>query len=191
MQNSTPHIQEQLIAACLAGNRRAQQALYEQYAKAMLNTAYRIVNHRQEAEDIMQESFLAAFKALKGFRTDGNLAAWLKRIVINHAINSLKKKKILCMESFEGIQEVDFPAIMEEEEFEPEVQQARIALQDLPVGFRTVFSLYVLEGYDHKEIAEVLGISVSTSISQLSRAKQKLRKMLTQQNPYGQSRKVV
>lgn len=192
MPATDSHIHSQLIADCVAGDRQAQRQLYHQYAKAMLNTAYRIVKNRQEAEDILQEAFLAAFRSLHGFRAEAQFGSWLKRIVINQAINSLRRKQLLYINLDEEVHDIpDANTPYDSEALELEVKQAQEALLQLPTGYRTVFSLYVLEGYDHAEIAGVLGISISTSISQLSRAKQKIRTLLANKQHHGQTRKMV
>jgi len=136
----------------------------------MLNSAFRVVNDRDAAEDILQESFISAFKNLHLYRSESTVGAWLKRIVINRSITWLRARRTVPLEEEDSIpdrQEV-------ENEFPYTVEQVRSAILELPDGYRTVLSLYLLEGYDHEEIGQILGISESTSKSQLSRAKIKL-----------------
>lgn len=172
-----------LIQACLAGDPKAQFEIYNKYAKAMLNTCYRIIGKQDEAEDVLQEAFLCAFRQLAKFRGDSTFGSWLKRIVINAALNHLKKKKI----DFVSIEDKQLDAdldsiendIQNELNFdELQLEKVRIAIQNLPKGFKMILTLYLIEGYDHIEIAEILDISVSTSKSQYSRAKKKLRSII-------------
>jgi RNA polymerase sigma factor (sigma-70 family) len=143
----------------------------------MYNVCMRMVNHIGEAEDILQESFLEAFTKLSEFRGDASFGSWLKRIVINRSINYLRKRKLELMESVEDADLVE-EENDNEEEVQLEVLKVQKAIQELPDGYRVVLSMYLLEGYDHSEIAEVLNITESTSKSQFNRAKNKLREIL-------------
>jgi len=144
----------------------------------MYNVGYRIVNNAEEAEDVLQDAFISAFNNLENYRGDSTFGAWLKRIVINKAINYLNKKKP------ERMPEDDRWDVVEEEPvdvldgFPFTVEKVRAAMERLPDGYRSVLSLYLLEGYDHGEIAEILGITESTSKSQFNRAKKKLKELL-------------
>ena len=183
---SQPNITDSLVRACRRGDRQAQYRLYQMYAKAMLNTCYRIVNRVEDAEDVLQEAFVKAFEKLHTYRGDATFGAWLKRIVINTAVSFARKKNM----NFESLDNYDLPEEHDRlVEIEPDIiasaERAREALHQLSDGYRTVFSLYVLEGYDHSEIADILGISPSTSVSQLSRAKQKLRNLLKKMPSHG------
>lgn len=174
-----------LIQDCLAGDPKAQFEIYTKYAKAMLNTCYRIVGKQDEAEDVLQEAFLAAFRQLDKFRGDSTFGAWLKRIVINAALNHLKKKKLDLISIDDNRLDADLNNIEEAGKDndinfdELQMKKVRLAIQNLPKGFRMILTLYLIEGYDHVEIAEILNISVSTSKSQYSRAKKKLRTLIT------------
>ncbi len=171
------HIHEELVNACLQGDRQAYYDLYRLYSKSMYNVGYRIVKDEEEAEDVLQEAFVSAFKNLNHYRGDATFGAWLKRIVVNKAINAMKKKK---MERFPEEGQIE-AAEEEEEPFEDfpfSVEHVRNAIEMLPDGYRMVLSLYLLEGYDHGEIAEILGISESTSKSQFNRSKKKLKEIL-------------
>ncbi|MFK7922805.1 MAG: RNA polymerase sigma factor [Bacteroidia bacterium] len=170
-------IQELLVERCKQGDRKAQYELYKRYSKAMLNVAMRITNNYMEAEDVLQEAFVRAFRNLASFKGDATFGAWLKRIVINTAINHLKKRKA----EFVGID--DERLEVPEETYEAptpawNIEQVRKAISQLPEGYRVVLSLYLIDGYDHKEIGHILGISEATSKSQFSRAKKKLRNIL-------------
>ncbi len=143
----------------------------------MYNVCYRIVNDEEEASDVLQETFINAFEHLSSFRKESSFGAWLKKIAVNQAINHLRKRKML----YEPIEEADFPEediAPDEENLVLNVERVREAIQQLPDGFRTVFSLYMLEGYDHSEIALIMGISESTSKTQYIRAKNKIKMIL-------------
>lgn len=143
----------------------------------MYNVGYRIVNNTEEAQDVLQEAFISAFRNLEFYRGEATFGAWLKRIVVHKAINYLKKRKLERFpddERFDVKQEDE----AEEEDFPFSVETVRSAIQRLPDGYRAVLSLYLLEGYDHGEIAEILGITESTSKSQFNRSKKKLRELL-------------
>lgn len=140
----------------------------------MYNTAYRILNNTAEAEDIIQESFLKAFQKIDSFLGDVSFGAWLKKIVVNASLDEIRKKKF-DLESIENIDVLDiYNEDDEVKDFSYEIIKVRNAIMLLPEGYRIVLSLYLLEGYDHDEIAEIVGISASTSRSQLARAKKKL-----------------
>jgi RNA polymerase sigma-70 factor (ECF subfamily) len=140
----------------------------------MYNLACRILNNREDAEDVLQETFIECFRNLASFRFESTFGAWLKKILVNKCINHLKKKKI-SLELYETL-----PEKADEEEAENNYDTKKIfkGIEKLPDGYRIILTLYLLEGYDHSEISEILGISESTSKSQYSRAKERLRKML-------------
>jgi len=168
----------ELVEACKKGDRKAQYRVYQQYSKAMYNICVRITNSLEEAEDVLQEAFLSVFRNIQSYRGDATLGAWIKRIVVNHAINHVKARK-LDVVALEHAPEAEQESGGEDgAPLSFDVAQVRDALRQLPDGYRIVFSLYLLEGYDHQEIAGILGISESASKSQYSRAKSKLRKML-------------
>jgi len=173
----TKHIHDELVERCLQGDRDAYYLLYEQYSRSMFNVGYRIVHDEAEAEDVLQEAFISAFRNLGRYRGDATFGAWLKRIVVNKAINAVNKRR---MERFPEHNEVE---VAEEEademiDFPFTVEKVKRAIAQLPDGYRMVLSLYLLEGYDHGEIAEILGISESTSKSQFNRSKRKLKEIL-------------
>lgn len=152
--------------------------MYKLYSKAMFNVGFRITRSEEDAEDVLQEAFISAFRNLENYRGEATFGAWLKRIVVNKALNALNKKK------HETIPEDDEQWDVAEDESPAEyredltVERVKQGIQKLPDGYRTVLSLYLLEGYDHQEIGEILGISESTSKSQLNRAKSKLKDLL-------------
>lgn len=164
-----------LVQKCRDGDAGSYKKLYQHYAKAMYNTSLRIVNNAAEAEDVLQESFMDAFNNLSAFENRSSFGAWLKQIVVNKSINHLKKRKLLMVEADENLAEqyMDEPGL-DEHAIEWKVQQVKQAISQLPAGYRTVLSLYLLEGYDHEEIAQILGVAESTTRTQYIRAKQKL-----------------
>jgi RNA polymerase sigma factor (sigma-70 family) len=166
-----------LIEECKKGNSKSQFGLYNLYSKAMYNLAYRMTNNREDAEDILQETFVECFRNLESFRFESTFGAWLKTILINKSINHLRKKKI-NLEFRDNL-----PDSYVEEENEPKYDTKKVyqGIETLPDGYRIILTLYLLEGYDHTEIAQILGITESTSKSQYSRAKVKLRKMILKQ----------
>ncbi|MFK7969366.1 MAG: RNA polymerase sigma factor [Bacteroidia bacterium] len=179
----TPHPHQGLILQCKEGDRKAQYELYKRYAKAMLNVAHRITNSVEEAEDVLQDAFVRAFTKLDTYKGDATFGAWLKRIVVNTAINHLRSKKldtIALEEGMDPVEEMRMP-VMECGEASWKMAQIREAISSLPDGYRVVFSLYVIEGYDHGEISLILNISEATSKSQFSRARKKLRQILEDQ----------
>lgn len=165
-----------LVDQCRSGDRKAQFEIYKLYAKAMYNVAYRIVNYEAEAEDVLQESFLDAFTRIDSFRGETTFGLWLKQIVVNKSINQLRKRRV----DFVNIEELDLPEEGEadRDELELKVEEVRRAIMQLADRYRVVLSLYLLEGYDHSEIAYVLKISEGTSRSQFMRAKLKLNELL-------------
>lgn len=169
------YINAPLIEECRKGSRKAQFRLYNQYSKAMYNLAHRILNNREDAEDILQESFVECFRSIDSFRFESTFGAWLKKITINKCINFIKKKKI------DLVFPDTLPSTISEEEDEVSYDTGKIikGIELLPDGYRIILTLYLLEGYDHSEISQILGISESTSKSQYSRAKDKLRNILS------------
>ncbi len=183
MDASTKNIHQHLIDGCRKGDRIAQYEIYRLYCKAMFNTAERILGMAEEAEDILQEAFLSAFRNIGSYREDASFGAWLKRIVVNKSITALKKRREVETLKEDGGEEFFY----EWDEPTPSVDVALIknGVAQLPTGFRTVLTLYLFEGYDHGEIAGILGITESTSKSQYNRAKKKLREILTKEVNYG------
>jgi RNA polymerase sigma-70 factor (ECF subfamily) len=170
-----------LVVECKQGSKKAHYELYKLYSKAMLNTAFRIVNNLDEAQDVLQEAFLDAFARIKDFRQETTFGLWLKQIVVHRAINLLRKRKLDLVDISE--EQVENLADEEQEdlsEMQYKVAQIKDAMQLLPEGYRVVLSLYLLEGYDHEEIGQVLNINENTSRTQFLRAKRKLIEILKQ-----------
>ncbi len=170
-------IQKDIIEQCKSGSTRAQYKLYNSYAKAMFNTCMRMLNNREAAEDVLQESFSEAFRRLDSYRYESTFGAWLKRIVVNRCINEIKRKKAELV-FVEDISVFNRSESEEESTISFDVKSVKRAMEQLPNGSRMIFSLYMLEGYDHKEIADILGVSESNSKSQYSRAKSKIKEIL-------------
>jgi len=169
------NIHQDIIDRCCNGDEKAQFQLYKLYYKSMYNVSVRIVNDVMEAEDVMQEAFLSAFKKIKTYKGEVSFGAWLKRIVVNRSLDYLKKKKVQFEEINERTTQIE-DYQMAAHEVDAKVLKA--AIQDLSDGYRIVLSLYLIEGYDHEEISQILGISNSASRTQLLRAKNKLRELL-------------
>ena len=170
------NLHQDLLDGCKVGDQKAQFQIYKLYYKAMYNTSLRIVNDTMEAEDIMQESFLSAFEKIETYSGTVSFGAWLKKIVINRSLDYLSKRKAVFedIESHAGIRDEGPEEELRYQEMDVRVEEVKEAIERLPDGYRVILSLYLLEGYDHDEIADILKISSSTSRSQLSRARQKL-----------------
>ena len=167
-----------LVEACKKGDQKAQFELYRLYHVAMYNTTLRIVGDSDDAEDVMQEAFLKAFLKLDSYRGEVSFGAWLKRIVINKALDFLRlKKEKLSLEDAGEIGEME-----DEPDDSPQVEYRAEAIKRaifrLPEGYRIVLSLILLEGYDHEEVSGILNISNATSRTQYHRAKKKLVELL-------------
>ena len=171
-----------LVVECKKGNRKAQYELYRLFSGGMFNVAMRIVNHEDEAADVLQDSFIHAFKHIVDFRHESTFGWWMKQIVVHKAISALRKRKVELVpiedDQYENIPDEE---CADQEELEYQVQQVRQGIQLLPDNYRLVLSLYLLEGYDHEEIGHILKISENTSRSQLLRAKRKLIEILKNQ----------
>lgn len=168
-----------IIERCKIGDRTAFQELYNLYAKAMFNISLRILNNRDEAEEVLQDSFLKVFSKIGDYDRTYAFGAWLKRIVINGSLDVLKKRKV----GFVELDEVHYSSEQDDEEEDESVYEADLlkkCIAELPDGFRTVLTLFVFEEQSHKEIAALLNISEGTSKSQYNRAKKKLMELVKQ-----------
>jgi RNA polymerase sigma-70 factor (ECF subfamily) len=168
--------EQQLIEGCKKGSRKAQQQVYDAYARYMYGVCIRYIGNRQEAEDVMIEGFMKVFTKVDQYGERGSFKGWIRRIMVNEALGYLRKNKSMYVEVDVARAELEpdygmLSGILEAEDLMKLVQE-------LPVGYRTVFNLYAIEGYSHKEIAERLGIHVNTSKSQLSRARALLQQWL-------------
>lgn len=175
MKTLYENIHQEIIDQCREGNAKAQFQLYKLYYKPMYSICLRIINNETEAEDVMQEAFLNAFKKIDTYKGEVSFGAWLKKIIINRSLDVLKKRKVKFEEINEKTNQIaDYQMDIKE----VNVQLIKDAIQKLPDGYRVVLSLYLIEGYDHEEISEILGISNSNSRTQFLRAKNKLRELL-------------
>ncbi len=166
-----------LIERCRAGRRDAQFELYRLYSRAMYNTALRMVRHPHDAEDILQSVFVEVFTKLESFRYESSIGAWMKRITINKCINFMKSRKLALTELTATHDRAEDSEYIQDPVWS--VEKINRAIEGLPDGYRVVFSLYAVEGYDHEEIGQILGVTEATSKSQYSRAKARLREMLS------------
>ena len=165
-----------IVEQCKQGSRNAQFELYRLYSKAMYNICLRMLNNELDAEDVLQHSFVDVFSKLESYRHESSIGAWIKRIVINNCINHLKRSRL----RFEELDD-KYHNVQDEAPYEApglSVDLVKKAMAELPDGYRIVFSLYLLEGYDHEEIAEILSISEATSKSQFHRAKKRLKEII-------------
>ncbi|MBV8252478.1 MAG: sigma-70 family RNA polymerase sigma factor [Chitinophaga sp.] len=171
---------ENVVDRCKKGDVRAFRELYDSYSAAMYNICLRMTNHVSDAEDILQEAFIQVYRSIGKLERGASLSAWIKRIVVNHCLNYLRKKKVY----FEEVDDVEVSEDngVDEAQFSYTVAAIKSAIHTLPTGYRTVLNLYLFENYSHKEIAEMLGISESTAKTQYMRAKEKVRQIVNQQN---------
>lgn len=165
-----------LINGCIKGDRRMQEELYGRFSPRMYAVCLRYAGNTEEAEDILQEGFIKVFKKLDSFRSEGSFEGWVRRIFVNTAIEHFRRKRYLMpvTEKEENTIEGKFTSVLDE----LGAKDIMALVQELSPGYRTVFNMYVVEGYTHKEIADMLGISEGTSKSQLSRAKVILQDMV-------------
>jgi len=172
--------QVKLIEECKSNNKRAQIELYRKYNQGMYNIAMRLLKNPENADDIIQESFLSAFKNINQFKAEVTFGAWLKKIVIHKCLNYLKKKELDVITLDEShafnVEKED----NDNWEFDNSIvlEDVKISMDKLPDKYKFVLMLYLIEGYDHEEISEILNISVIASRTQLMRGKNKLRQLL-------------
>ncbi len=168
--------EKELIEGCANGNRATQKALYERYCRKMMVTCQRYAKSTQEAEDILQEGFVKVFANINTFRGEAQIGTWITRIMINCALNAQRQKLYLL-----PMVDVNEVTIRENEEISLSsfhLSELIAIVQSLPDGCRVVFNLFAIEGYSHREIGEMVGISEGTSKSQYNRAKSLLRSKL-------------
>ncbi len=178
MQSENQSIHKYLVKRSQAGDRNAQSELYKLYVNAMYNVCRRMLGDPEEAKDILQDSFIDVFSRIHTLKNEITISAWIKRIVVNNCINHLKKRRLLTQELTQDYDEAG------EEDFEDfdfkkqETKRILNAIDQISEGCRVVLNLYIFEGYDHKEIGQILSISESASKAQYSKAKAKIRKVL-------------
>ncbi|MBC7848998.1 MAG: sigma-70 family RNA polymerase sigma factor [Chitinophagaceae bacterium] len=168
-----------LIKGCVEGNRKMQEELYLRFASKMYAVCFRYANNADDAQDLLQEGFIKVYKNLHRFRAEGSFEGWIRRVFVNTSIEHYRKKSLALSTVSEkeenSIEDVDITALDKLAQ-----KDLLLIIQELSPGYKTVFNLYVIEGYSHKEIGELLGISEGTSKSQLARAKALLQKKITQ-----------
>ncbi len=178
MKNSSTGEEKDIISRCIGGERKAQFELYRIYSPKMFGICLRYAKNRTDAEDILQEGFIKVFRYLKDYRGEGAFEGWIRRIMITTSLNFYKKKNLVNKDvdpetiRLRGLTHPDAVSNMAHEEL-------LSLIQELPNGYRTVFNLNTIEGYSHKEISEILQISINTSKSQLSRAKSSLKEKIS------------
>ena len=169
-------LETDLVKACKRQDARAQRMLYDKYSHAMLGLCRRYVRGELEAEDVMIKGFMKVFSKIESFENKGSFEGWMKRIMINEALGYIRRNKAMYLET-------DIEAADKEPDYDKlstamEAKDLLKMISELPSGYRTIFNLYAIEGYSHREIAELLGINENTSKSQLSRARMHLQKKL-------------
>lgn len=182
METSTRHNlkHKELLEACKRGDSMAQMEIYRLYYKPMYHASLRIVGDTMEAEDIMQESFLVAFRNIGSIDLNVSFGGWLKRIVVNRSLDALRKHKPMLelVADYSDDISAESYTMAEDGSVEDKVEKVRRALERLPEKYRVILSLSLFEGYDHEEIGQILGVTASTSRAQLSRGKQKLLQLM-------------
>lgn len=164
-----------LIERCQNNDRKAQNELWSQYAPLMMSICLRYLKHMETAEDILVQAFHRIFRKMETFKGEGSFEGWLKRIVINECLMELRKRRAQFLTV--SVDEVLVQPSIEWED-NLEYEELLSLLDELPEGYRTVFNLYVIEGFKHREIAEMLGVSINTSKSQLLLARRRLQTMI-------------
>jgi RNA polymerase sigma-70 factor (ECF subfamily) len=170
----TYHTEADLINDCLKGKRVAQETLYQQYSPTMFATCMRYLGNDTQAEEVMIAGFLKVFSHLEKYKHEGSFEGWIRRIMINETLTVLRQRKIWV----EPIENAKYISSDSYTDMNFAAEDLMKLIENLPTGYRAVFNLYAIEGYSHKEIAEMLGISESTSKSQLSRARVMLQKAI-------------
>jgi RNA polymerase sigma factor (sigma-70 family) len=173
--------QEELIAGCKRGDPAAYTGLYNQHAQAVYNSILRLIDHTGEAEDILQESFVAAFQGIAGFKEGVAFGAWVRRIAINKSVDLIRKRKLRFVELEPGwFPEEGQQETIDEADFQYSMDAVNAAIAALPDGYRTIFNLYAIEQLPQAEIAQMLGLENGTVRTQYHRAKIKIKEALKQ-----------
>ncbi len=174
--------EERLLEACRKGDRKAQRDLYEKYSGLMFSVCRRYINEPEAAEDVLVCGFMKVFSKIDQFKNEGSFEGWVRRIMVNESLSFIRKNKSLYMqvEIDQAEREPDYGQLQNHLETEDLMKM----ISRLPTGYKTVFNLYAIEGFSHKEIAEQLGISENTSKSQLSRARAHLQTLLIEAENY-------
>lgn len=172
----------ELIAGCRQEDAQCQRFVYEQFSPKMFVLCQRYVKNREDAKDVLHEGFIKVFTKIKNFRGDSKLETWITRIMINTALNAIKKELKTDLKNLEEIAEIpsqtDAELIEKDQLAALKLKNTIAMIQELPIGYRTILNLYAIENYSHQEIAEKLNISIGTSKSQLNRARKALKNKL-------------
>jgi RNA polymerase sigma factor (sigma-70 family) len=170
-----PTQEQRLIKQCRRGNAKAQRELYEQYCAGMLSVCRRYVRSIEDAEEVLSNAFIKVFNKIDQFKGEGSIAGWIKRIMVNESLNYIRYQKNLFVE----VDEENYREIAHQDLNDKlDANHLLRLIDELPLGYKTVFNLYAIEGYSHKEIGTSLGISENTSKSQLSKARKTLQRKL-------------
>ena len=169
---------EQILEAILREDASAQRLLYEKFARKMFGVCLRYTKQREEAEDLLQEGFIKVFQKISSFKAEGSLEGWIRRVMVNTALDYLRQQKMQWTDLEDVVEAGDEPVIGHE----IGASELMAELQKLPIGYKTVFNLHAIEGYSHKEIGGMLGISEGTSKSQYSRARNQLMILVQELN---------
>ncbi len=166
-----------LVNECAKGNSKAQRALFDKFAPKMLAVCQRYLRNNQEAEDVLQDGFVKVFQKIVDFKMEGSLEGWIRRIVVNTALDTIRKNKKLLDDV--QVEEVQYKVSFTDHQFDGmDLAQLLKMIDAMPDGYRIVFNMFAIEGYSHKEIADTLGVTENTSKSQYSRARAFLRTQL-------------
>jgi RNA polymerase sigma factor (sigma-70 family) len=166
-----------LVNECAKGNSKAQRALFDKFAPKMMAVCQRYLRNTQEAEDVLQDGFVKVFQKIVDFKMEGSLEGWIRRIVVNTALDTIRKNKKLLDDI--QIEEVQYKVSFTDHQFDGmDLAQLMKLIDGMPDGYRVVFNMFAIEGYSHKEIADTLGVTENTSKSQYSRARAFLRTQL-------------
>ena len=177
MNAANPMTDEEIIKSCVSGDSRAQKLLYDKYARRMMGICLRYASDQAGAEDMMQDGWIKVFKNLHSFGFKGSFEGWLKRIMVNTSLDYLRRNKnYLNQIEIDVVRDTTLSASSTSDSLS--TKELLLIIQQLPTGYRTVFNLFAIEGFTHKEIAAMLEISESTSKSQYSRARAQLQKMI-------------
>jgi RNA polymerase sigma-70 factor (ECF subfamily) len=183
---------QELVAKCLHNNATAQKQLYDAYAPQMLGICYRYTKNMDEASDVLQEGFVKVFRNLHQWKQDGELGAWIRRIMVNTALNWLRDNRKMKWATEQEIPEAQDASDVVTPLQQLQAKQLADLIRKLPPGFQTIFNLHAIEGYTHVEIAQMLGIGEGTSRSQYMRARHQLAEwilILAQENELQYARK--
>ncbi len=180
--------EEKLLEGCRKGDRKAQRDLYEKYSSLMFAVCRRYISDSAEAEDVLVCGFTKVFAKIDQFKSEGSFEGWIRRIMVNESLTYIRKNKSMYLEV--EIEKADREPDYRQIQDQLEVEDLQKLIDRLPSGYKTVFNLYAIEGFSHKEIAAQLGVSENTSKSQLSRARGHLQKLLIEAEDYLNDKRV-